>query len=475
MARPAHSAVSVLIAFALVCALAAPLPAASAGEITPLATDLPGEPLSPGVQVAGTVGPSSIDRRVYSIDLAAGERVRLTLDADIAVADLELRLYDPATTDLAELARRIAVSATPITYPAVMEYLVPPDGSGTYYVVVAVFQPLVQPADFTLRADVDAPQVCRLSGQDRYATSIAISRSSFATATAAVLATGANYPDALAASALAGALDAPLLLVRDSIFTDAFQEMVFELRRLGVSDVYVVGGTAVISSATTAYLTDTLQFDVVRLPGDNRYETARAVAEKVRQLVVAEGGTVDAAFLVRGDDFADALSAGPYAFSQRIPVLLTTSTSLHPQAAGFIEARDILDVTVVGGEAAVSSAAAAAASNLNGGLTDVQRVSGASRFHTAANLADHAVGTRGWATWGYVGVATGLGFPDALSGAAATGRRDGVLLLTRPAAFEPVAKVRMGANIGDVTTALLFGGPVVLSDALATEIDAMFP
>ncbi len=474
MARSARPAISVL----LVCALAfamAPIVLASAGPIEPLATDLPGEPLLSGQTVEDTIGPAGTDRRVYSVDLAPGELVRLTLDADIAVADLELRLYDPATTDLAELTRRIAVSDTPISYPAVIEYLVPPDGGGTYYVAVTVFQPPVQAVYFTLACDIETPQVHRLAGLDRYATSIAISRSSFATSTAAVLATGANYPDALAASALAGALDAPLLLVRDSVFTDSFQEMVFELERVGATDLFVVGGSAVISDAVVTYLRVDRGFDVVRLWGDDRYETAGAVAERVTDLVVGGGGTVESVFLVRGDDFADALAAGPYAFSQHMPVLLTPRTWLHPVAAGYIETYDVLDVTVVGGDAAVASGVQTTVSKLNAGHTGVARVSGASRYETAANLAHHAVEVRAWASWEYVGVATGLGFPDALSGAAATGRRGGVLLLTRPAAFESAPKARMDASIAEVSTALLYGGPVVLSDGLAAEIGAMFP
>lgn len=57
-------------------------------------------------------------------------------------------------------------------------------------------------------------QVVRVSGADRYATVAAVADRFFdATTQSVVLATGLNFPDALGAGAVAGALDSPLLLV----------------------------------------------------------------------------------------------------------------------------------------------------------------------------------------------------------------------------------------------------------------------
>ncbi|TLM78035.1 MAG: hypothetical protein FDZ70_04680, partial [Actinobacteria bacterium] len=73
---------------------------------------------------------------------------------------------------------------------------------------------------YTLTAtDLSSPTVDveALAGVDRYGTAALVSASAFPTGSAAVLiATGANYPDALAAGSLAGAWDAPVLLVPSS-------------------------------------------------------------------------------------------------------------------------------------------------------------------------------------------------------------------------------------------------------------------
>jgi hypothetical protein len=89
--------------------------------------------------------------------------------------------------------------------------------------------------------------VTRASGADRYATSAWVNRSAFApTAAKAVLASGANFPDALSGVALAGHLGAPLYLVEPSCIpslTDA------DLVRLGNTSRVLLGGTAALSPA----------------------------------------------------------------------------------------------------------------------------------------------------------------------------------------------------------------------------------
>ena len=463
----------VVLACAVVLA-AAPLGIAADPVAEVFAVELPGEDLvtSP---VTATIGPSSSDYHVYNIELAAGQVFDVSLDADVLAGDLDLYLYGPEIESVTGFEVYLAASQSTDSYPETISYLVPPDGGGTHYVVVRLYQSLRAPMDYTLTWSVGTSAAHRLAGPDRYSTSIAISRSTFASSDVAVLATGAGYPDALSASALAGVLDAPLLLVRDNIEAQAYWDLVAELERLGVSDVYVVGGTAAISNQTATHLSDTLGFGLTRLGGDTRYDTARRVADEVARLASVSGAAVDAAFLVRGDDFADALASAPYAFSQTMPVLLTRSGSLDPSAAGFIEANDVLDVTVVGGPVAVSAEVAAQAAALNGGATVVARIQGGSRYETAANLAVHAVAERQWATWGSVGIATGRTFPDALSGSTAAGRRGGVLLLTRPSALSEPASDAIAAAGDDVTMALVFGGPIVVSETAFDQIAALMP
>ncbi len=67
----------------------------------------------------------------------------------------------------------------------------------------------------TIYAQARQPvETTRIAGIDRYETAVKACRSAFPTASAVVVASGENFPDALAGAGLAGAYDAPLLLTR---------------------------------------------------------------------------------------------------------------------------------------------------------------------------------------------------------------------------------------------------------------------
>ncbi len=69
--------------------------------------------------------------------------------------------------------------------------------------------------------------VRRLSGASRYETSTAISADAYASSESVIFATGANFPDALAAASLAARANAPLYLVPKSCVTPGGMEAVF--------------------------------------------------------------------------------------------------------------------------------------------------------------------------------------------------------------------------------------------------------
>lgn len=99
--------------------------------------------------------------------------------------------------------------------------------------------------------------VTRLSGADRYATSVEVSRASYGSAgsDAAFIATGANYPDGLAGGAVAALVPGPLLLVSPTQLSSAVAS---ELSRLAPDTVYVLGGTSSVSDAVVRSIDATL-------------------------------------------------------------------------------------------------------------------------------------------------------------------------------------------------------------------------
>jgi len=90
--------------------------------------------------------------------------------------------------------------------------------------------------------------VTRLAGADRYATAAAVSASTFAAgAPVAYVATGLDFPDALAGAVAAGRAGGPLLLVRPAAVPPATAA---ELKRLKPTRIVVLGGSGVVTEAT---------------------------------------------------------------------------------------------------------------------------------------------------------------------------------------------------------------------------------
>ncbi len=87
----------------------------------------------------------------------------------------------------------------------------------------------------------------RLAGADRYATAAAISAATFANgAPVAYLATGANFPDALAGAVAAARAGGPLLLTTTDVLPTPTAN---ELHRLAPGRIVVLGSSGVVSFA----------------------------------------------------------------------------------------------------------------------------------------------------------------------------------------------------------------------------------
>ena len=428
--------------------------------------DIPGVAL-PSSPVNGSFDTVYDWRDVYSTSLVADQVFELDLTGD-AGADFDMYLWGSETTSVVNVGQTpfLAESAGDSTPDESISYLVPPGGDGTHYVeILDFFYGATGGGDYTLTWKKSTPDVARLWGLNRYATSLAISRSSFTDADSVVFATGANYPDALAASGLAGVLDCPVILLQKYEYVSF--EILQELHRLGVKDAYIVGGEGVVHEGVADAL-DAAGYSVVRLAGSDRYGTAKAVADKMIDL----GASPDTVFLVSGSSFADALSVSPYAFNQQIPILLTRRTVMPDSMKNFITENSIDDVVIAGGTGVVSASVSSAADGLRSGAVSVHREGGTDRYATAAMVASYAIDTKGWASWDYVGVATGANYPDALSGGAAIGTRGGALLLARPTSLPTISGNAIDTNSASIDLSIIFGGSGAVSDSVMDAVEA---
>lgn len=149
----------------------------------------------------------------------------------------------------------------------------------------------------------------RLAGANRFETAAAISQARFPTADTVYIATGSNFPDALAGAPVAALDQAPILLVTQNSIPAATQA---ELNRLNPTDTIVLGGTAVISDAVAA----SLPGSVTRLAGANRYSTAAAISQ------ATFSPPVPVIYISTGLNFPDALAGGAAGGFREGPVLL---------------------------------------------------------------------------------------------------------------------------------------------------------
>ena len=292
-----------------------------------------------------------------------------------------------------------------------------------------------------------AQEVSRLAGADRYATAVAVSQAGWPQgAEAAVLATGQDYPDALAASVLAGAVDGPLLLSTQDRLLPA---VAAELARLGVERVFVIGAI----SETVDEALRSLGVHTRGVRGRDRYETAVRVAGQVA------GAGTEGVYLVTGEGFADALAVGSVAAGQGWPILLTPARG-HPLLPTWIDALGAERVVVVGGTSAVSDAALE-------GLIDVEveRIAGADRTATAVAVAQVARG-RGYGADPLV--VSGTTFADGLAGGVLAARWQRPLLLTGGDRLAPQVHAWINDEGSERVTVL--GGQAVISEGVVCQL-----
>lgn len=307
-------------------------------------------------------------------------------------------------------------------------------------------------------------EITRIDGPNRYQTALAVSRKMFSQATTVVISTGESFSDALAASSLAGALNAPVILTLPSRLSTGTVE---EIKRLDAKHVFVIGGKGAVHDTVLDELKAT-GLSVTRIGGRDRFATAAQVSAKT----IAIRGNVaypEAVFIVRGDDFADAVSASSAAWASRIPILLVMPSAIPSATSEAITSQGFSRAIVVGGPGAVSDGVAGKIRTL--GLNTVTRVGGPDRYVTSAEFAKwaHRESILGFED---VGLATGARFPDALSGGAGMGSRGGTLLLTSPETLPEAVRGTLEIFSADIKRIAVFGGKSAVEESVVDSVSA---
>ena len=185
-------------------------------------------------------------------------------------------------------------------------------------------------------SSLDDVTVKRLGGQDRYETNILILKEAKVSNEDVLVCSGANYADALSASA-AGL---PIMLIGNDM-TDVQKNYI---KTIKTDKYYIIGGTGVISKKTAYSLKKYGKTD--RIWGVDRYETSAALADEF----FTDSKTV---ILAYGNNFPDGLSGAPLALAYKAPLLLVSSSSTSA-AEEYAAANSIKNVITLGGPALIS-------------------------------------------------------------------------------------------------------------------------
>jgi putative cell wall-binding protein len=193
-----------------------------------------------------------------------------------------------------------------------------------------------------------------------------------------------------------------------------------------------------------------------RLSGADRYATA--IASSQAEFPDSDAGA-PVVYVASGENFPDALSAGPAAAKQGGALLLNPSDQLRDDVAAEIERLHPATIVLVGGELSVSDAVF----DQLQALAPTVRIGGADRFAVSRALIDYAFPDGASTAF----VAAGSEYADALSAGAAAASQGAPILLADGAASSADSDTRAELASMGTDSVWIVGGPSAVSEGVA--------
>jgi len=190
-------------------------------------------------------------------------------------------------------------------------------------------------------------KVVPLGGWDQYETSVNIAKEMAelgADLSKVVIASGWSTPaDALSVGAIAGAQGMPILATTKGKLPESVVNFLSSIQ--GITDTYIIGGTAVVGETIELELPGTVH----RYAGLTKYDTNVEVLKGFSQTLNYEH-----IYYANGETFVDALAGVPFAAQTQSPIILTGQEL--PQVTRELTKQSILpysEVIAFGGTAAI--------------------------------------------------------------------------------------------------------------------------
>ncbi|MDP4177096.1 MAG: cell wall-binding repeat-containing protein [Bacillota bacterium] len=253
----------------------------------------------------------------------------------------------------------------------------------------------------------------RLGGKNRYETSKIIADSFISGQSTqldnVIIATGNDFPDSLAGATLSKKYNAPILLV-DSSPNDSSQPALDYINKNLKKEghIYILGGNGVIKDSFIDYFINQgfNKSNIVRISGDNRNQTSVQIANMLNTNIGAP------VILAVDNNFPDALSISSAAGINGWPILLTSTNELNADVKNYLTSKKPSKVFIVGGTGVISDDVKDDVKETLGCNDDqIIRLSGSNRFETSKIINGYFFKNTSNPYF-----ATGLDFPDALSG-----------------------------------------------------------
>ncbi len=263
---------------------------------------------------------------------------------------------------------------------------------------------------------------------------------------AVVIAKDSDFADALSGSYLAARKEAPILLVNESNFDQAFEYIRNNVEPGMV--VYILGGESAVSASFEEGLLDD-PYSVIRIAGSSRYSTNLDILN-------AAGMSGRDIFVVTGSGYADSLSSA----SAGLPILMVdnTKTTLKNSQIKWLKSQNIRNIYVLGQEASVNKSLFKALKSYG----TVTRIGGSSRWETTKLVAD-----RFFPETEYVTLATGNDFADGLIASPLAYALKSPLLMV---ANGKTGNAKKYVEAKSVTKAYIVGSKDLISDETARKI-----
>lgn len=292
----------------------------------------------------------------------------------------------------------------------------------------------------------------RLAGATRYDTSAEISKNGWGQSDYAVIATGENFPDALASAPLAKKYNAPIILTNPDYLSDQSKN---ELKRLKVKSVFIIGGTGAISSLAEASI-QSLGLETTRLAGQDRYETALKIAQEV--------GTNGEILVATGDSYQDALSIAPIAAIKGDPIIISPKDTIPDSVKNFLSGKAINKTYVIGSSVEISD-------NVLNQFPNAERIDGQSGYERNIAVLNKFGNLFNFSK---IYFATGVNFPDALAGTALAPLNSSPIILVNPSTTSSFMTLIQNKQ-QDIKDIYALGGEAVLPTPIINQIISVQP